>query len=422
MFTSFSDDSLIELMHAGAPDALPAREELRSRHLPRVSRYLLACVEPGPGKQDPAARAFDIIDREFVRGAGLNVPVRLRALRLSLELAIERGEPLRPDVHGPRHQDPAALRAAYATLAPAQQSALWYVCVDALEEADSARLLGVHPENVRALADESTRALRKALVVEYARRGPAACRGYSRLLEVAARPGDRRQSPQLADHLGTCDHCAPALADLIALTVQPGRLLATGLLDSGAEQYLATMEPATAAPSPGTAHGAAPRQKAGRRPRWHRTAAIAAGATLGGAVLAVLLLDPAPARDSTSLPPRPTFQVPELPLPTTEEPGRVTASASAPRAEQHAPATSTTPAPTIVPARSRRPAPTRPAATRPAVGARPAAPTRPCVVTTTTASPGRSSTVVQQSTNGSDSTSVTSTTRDGVTVTVRCTS
>ncbi|UOR02115.1 sigma-70 family RNA polymerase sigma factor [Leucobacter allii] len=190
-----------------------------------------------------------------------------------------------------RSFDRDAAARAFGTLNERWQAVLWYTEVEGMPPREVAKLLGISPNSVSALAVRAREGLQSAWVEAHVDRelADAACRTtlghlqrYQRGKLTAAASRD------VAAHLDACDSCAAAAREYTVLNRQLALVLAGILLGIGpASALLAGLGPSTAASaatgatagiaSPGSGAGAGSGGAAGGN------AAGAAGAGAAGA-------------------------------------------------------------------------------------------------------------------------------------------
>ncbi|WP_455358666.1 ricin-type beta-trefoil lectin domain protein [Streptomyces sp. SYSU K21746] len=415
VYAALPDAELTERIRAGAPTAHPATQELKRRHLPAVLTYARLCGRNQVAGYQLAVQAFDLAAQETCRGieplgnwrhhllmlvqrVGLNWAAGSRRDRLEPDFAAwiddtaEFTAPGWPEPRCLRPEAASALLTGFYRLPELTRGILWYAVVDEEPDATVAAFLGVHPNLVPDLRIKAQDAMRQACIqASLERAGDRRCQGFRRIIEAAARPGDRRYSEDLAHHLAECPSCTRLLAELARMADDPRGVCAEGLLRWGGAAYAAggpvrglpdavpaqqdRLEPTTVLPAlaalakpprgertpraAGTPRGKRlPRNGARRPSRPVVLVAVAVAATVAvvaGTLLATAAEDTAPVRDLAEEPPLrnawPTAAVPVAvpsvsPTPTpSKKPTRspspsASRSASAPAADSPAPAPS----------------------------------------------------------------------------------
>ncbi|MFC4464197.1 ricin-type beta-trefoil lectin domain protein [Streptomyces xiangluensis] len=247
---SVSDARLTDLLRADARTARPAWRELRSRHRPAVLSYARLCAVDESAAHRITATAFTLAARETARGLEPRTPWRHQLLLLACRVAVEwsadeRAARLAPGLlarlgeadAGPDGPVPPML-AAFLTLPTRVQGLVWYGVVDGESEADTARLLGVRPEDVAYGMEGAFQTVcHSVLTTRLAGSDDPGCQDFRRLIEEAVRPEKPRRSADLDAHMGSCPHCATGYEELAALRDTPHAALAEGLLPWGGTAY-----------------------------------------------------------------------------------------------------------------------------------------------------------------------------------------
>ncbi|MFG2191782.1 ricin-type beta-trefoil lectin domain protein [Streptomyces sp. NPDC048639] len=413
------DAELTERIRAGAPTAYPATQELRRRHLPAVLAYARLCGENQVAGNQLAAQAFGLAAQEACRGiepkgtwrhhllmlvqrVAVTWASGARRVRLESGFADWIGETAFPqdgaaprgrtsaqrqgvrqegsDQRALRLEDLSAMLAAFYELPERTRGVLWYGVVEDEPDAESARCLGIPAPVVAEQRPKALEAMRQAYLHTYLKRsGDPKCQGYRRIIEAAARPGDRRYCEDLVRHLEGCPDCTLILEELIRMTEHPRTVLAEGLLGWGGAEYIAA-GPVTGLLAPGAAREPTPPPAAragaptdgpgagatGRRDVWWNSrplvlvaVAVTVSAALGAALLVPGSDDSTPAGSgdrASSTPAKPTgsaLSPPPTASSTTRPPKK-------PAPEPTPTKTSARPSPTPTPSPS-KPAPTSPA-------------------------------------------------------------
>ncbi|MFD9224753.1 ricin-type beta-trefoil lectin domain protein [Streptomyces sp. NPDC060064] len=364
--TALSDAELTERIRAGAPPAYPAIQELKRRHLPAVLTYARLCGRNQVAGNQLAVQAFDLAAREACRGiepqgnwrhhllmlvqrVGLSWAANGRRDRLESDFVAWIDDTADfsatdlPESRRLRLEASSAMLTGFYRLPELTRGVLWYAVVDEESDAMVATFLNVDPNLVPELRDKAQNAMRQAYLRAYLEQGgDRKCLGFRRIIEAAARPGDRRRSEDLTLHLTECPSCTRLVAELPRLADDPRTVLAEGLLRWGGAAYAARgpvrglldavpVQPDRSAPTAGMSAFTAsaessqseqtPRNGARRLSRTVVLVAVAAAAVVvAGTLLATASEDSGPARDRAEEPPLreawPTAAVP-VPAPST---------------------------------------------------------------------------------------------------------
>ncbi|MCP9212303.1 LamG-like jellyroll fold domain-containing protein [Streptomyces sp. NEAU-Y11] len=350
--------------------------ELSTRHLPAVTGYASLCVSAPPGAATLASEAIltAVLDadpaapdeawRPKLLGAVVEVARRRwldsgRRNELSPDFRewLESG-PDQPAAYarsgsaGPEsgrygngrrtvRPRPGLLRTAFRGLPAHLRTVLWHDVVEREDPAAIGRLLGARTDTVRGWSANARAKFRDAYLRTYADEGDAACRPFTRLVEVAAET--RRISPagDVDGHLADCAYCRRAFDDLSRMEHHCDTLLAEGVLAWGGARYVAerpaagravsggadegardapetpSAAPATEGTAPEAAAGAAApttgHTLGGSRSRRTAQVALTSGAICLGVIAAAALSathdSGADGRDTTPAQDRPTFSV-----------------------------------------------------------------------------------------------------------------
>ncbi|HET6354923.1 RICIN domain-containing protein [Streptomyces sp.] len=395
VYAALSDAELTERIRAGAPAAHPAAQELKRRHLPAVLTYARLCGRHQAAGYQLAVQAFDLAVQEACRGieprgnwrhhvlmlvqrVGLAWAVGSRRDRLEPDFAAwidETADFTAPDVpiSRLRFEASSAMLTGFYRLPELTRGILWYAVVDAEPDATVATFLSVKPEFVPELREKAQDAMRQAYLRAYLERGgDRKCLGFRRIIEAAARPGDRRYSEDLTLHLAECPSCTRLLAELARMGDGPRTVFAEGLLGWGGSAYAArgpvrglldavpaqpdrsnataTM-PAYAAPGMLPQRDGTSRKGVSRPSRTVVLVAVAvAGAVVAGTLLGYASEDSDPARVRAQEPPlRESWPVVAAPAPAptkspTRQPSKKPSPSPSPTASA---AASKTPVPTV---------------------------------------------------------------------------
>ena len=142
-----TDEDLLAAVRAQEPHAF---RELRDRHRSTALGVALLHTPNGHDAEQLAGTAFDQVLADLEDGRGPDAFLRARLVAV---------------VGRAGEQTPYAAEAvsgAYLGLPPVWQAVLWYLDVEGLEPAQAAGLLGVAPEDIRALRLEARAGLRAA--------------------------------------------------------------------------------------------------------------------------------------------------------------------------------------------------------------------------------------------------------------------
>ncbi|WP_053352150.1 RNA polymerase sigma factor [Leucobacter musarum] len=132
--------------------------------------------------------------------------------------------------------DRNAAARAFASLSERWQSVLWYTEVEGLPPREAAKLIGISPNGVSALAKRAREALQSAWVDEHINRelAEAACQStLSHLQRYQRGKLTAALSREVEAHLDTCAACAGAAAELSGLNRQLALVLAGAVLGGG---------------------------------------------------------------------------------------------------------------------------------------------------------------------------------------------
>lgn len=380
---SVSDARLTDLLRADARTARPAWRELRSRHRPAVLSYARLCTVDESAAHRITATAFTLAARETARGLEPRTPWRHQLLLLACRVAAEwsaderaaRLDPglltrLREAGSGPDGPVPPML-AAFLALPTRVQGLVWYGVVDGESEADTARLLGVTPEDVAYGREGAFQALsHSVLKTRLADSDDPGCQDFRRLIEEAVRPGGPRRSADLDAHMGNCPHCAAGYEELAALRDTPRAAAAEGLLPWGGTAYAMSggavdEERREARTTAGTGGGAAAwwSWSAWRPSRRFAITSAALGVVVAPLLVYLLTQGDSGSQESAGAvdtPPQPpsvtltsTFSPPPIPSATTRSPSPKPTKSTRPASP------SPTPTPTPTPTPKPTPTPTR---------------------------------------------------------------
>lgn len=271
-YAQLPDGEIAKLMRAGARAAPSAVKEFLRRHHPAVRVYARLCAATETAARQLATEALDFAVREAKEGIEPPGTLRQRAMILVQQTSatwIADGlageldpvfvawldsagatstEPDAPDAPPAHH--PPAVRQGFHSLPERTRSVLWYALVEQEADADVATWLGVTADIVEGMRDRALEAMRQAFLrIHLEREGNGRCRGFQRIIEAAARPGDMRCSEDFVEHLEHCPCCTVALSELTRMWEEPRTTLAEALLEWGAAAYVAAAPSAAAAPA-----------------------------------------------------------------------------------------------------------------------------------------------------------------------------
>ncbi|TQK42776.1 DNA-directed RNA polymerase specialized sigma24 family protein [Streptomyces sp. SLBN-118] len=262
VYAALSDAELTERVRAGAPAAHPAAQELKRRHLPAALTYARVCGRNPAAGHQLAVQAFDLAVQEACRGieprgnwrhhvlmlvqrVGLNWAAGSRRDRLESGFAVwidESADFTAPGVplSRLRFEASSAMLTGFYRLPELTRGVLWYAVVDGEQDATVATFLNIRAALVPELRERAQDAMRQAYLLAYLERGgDKKCLGFRRIIEAAARPGDRRHSDDLTLHLAECPSCTRLLAELARMGNDPRAVFAEGLLGWGGSAYAA---------------------------------------------------------------------------------------------------------------------------------------------------------------------------------------
>ncbi|MDK1477038.1 RICIN domain-containing protein [Streptomyces sp. 549] len=284
------DAELTQLLRVGSPTARAAvADEIRSRHLDAVLRYTRICTAGDAAARELAERAFTHAVRRERQGSGDIAwrPYLLLCVQRTAARWIEEGRVAdlapafavwldevragRTEGEGPpRFDDLSIMLHGFRRLPPRTQVLLWHCFVERESDQQVARLLGLEPGSVAALADGAGTALRTAYLRAHLDNDAREdCHRFSRMIEAVSRPGGPPRSEDLNAHLAGCRACTQAIGDLFAMGDDLPTALVEGLLLWGGPAYVAA-RPHSWPPPP--AHPPAPVPAAEHRAGGHRAA------------------------------------------------------------------------------------------------------------------------------------------------------
>ncbi|MFE3328949.1 ricin-type beta-trefoil lectin domain protein [Streptomyces sp. NPDC059176] len=271
--TILSDAELTERIRSGAPTARPATQELRRRHLSSVLEYARLCGRNQVAGNQLAVQAFGIAAQEARRGIGPRGNWRHHLLLLVQRVGLtwasdSRRERLAPDFVAwiddtaearaladvtaadlPEQrrlpfEASAAMLTGFYRLPELARNVLWYSVVDEEPDASVATFLRVHRDVVPDVRRQAEGTMRLAFLQAYLERSrDERCLGFRRIIEAAARPGDRRRSEDLVLHLAECPRCSWLVDELTLMAEHPRMVLAEGLLRWGGTAYVSALLP-----------------------------------------------------------------------------------------------------------------------------------------------------------------------------------
>ncbi|MFJ4952994.1 hypothetical protein [Streptomyces sp. NPDC088760] len=189
-----------------------------------------------------------------------------------------------PGAHPPDNR--RLIHRAFHQLPELAQCLLWHTVVEGEDISRPAALVGLDPERAGHELDRALKLLRTSCVQAHLTlAADEQCRRYNRLIEAVTRTSHLHHLPDLRRHSRQCSHCRHALDQLDHSRQQLPLLLAEGVLDWRADDYLAArrngtadaLRPAGRRPSTG---GPVPKKRDARL--WNRS--------MGWAVATVILL------------------------------------------------------------------------------------------------------------------------------------
>ncbi|HET6562240.1 MAG TPA: sigma-70 family RNA polymerase sigma factor [Marmoricola sp.] len=248
-----SDPELISGVRSGDLDAYG---ELFSRHADAALR-LARQLTRGSDAEDLVSEAFTKVMGILTEGGGPDVAFRAYLLIAIRRLYVDRvrrdsrltnsgdmttfdpGVPFQDTVVA-EFESSAAAR-AFATLPERWQLVLWHLEVENQKPADIARLLGMSPNSVSALAYRAREGLRQAfLSAHLADTSDADCRWTVEHLGGYVREGlAKRDSIKVKGHLDACRSCTAMHLELTEVNSDLRGIIAPLLLGTAAAGYLA---------------------------------------------------------------------------------------------------------------------------------------------------------------------------------------
>ncbi|MFD6416895.1 hypothetical protein [Streptomyces sp. NPDC060194] len=183
------------------------------------------------------------------------------------------------------------LSEGFASLPRQAQDVLWLHLVEKEPQDAVSLFTGIAASQVDEAIADARAALRRRVIARNRNATDPLCRGFSRLLEVAADPADPRRSTDLEQHVATCDDCASLLVELRAFATDPALALARATLRSFGTAYAETCS----LPRETRRHRAANAHPSARTDRRHRARQTrrshrrVAGAVAVGLAVAVLV-------------------------------------------------------------------------------------------------------------------------------------
>lgn len=249
-----SDAELIAAVRAGDAEAFGA---LYERHVDAARRLARSLASDGVDPDDLVSDAFAQVLAILQRGGGPECAFRAYLLTT---LRHEHGERrrglsrVRPtddldalDSDVPFEDpaivsfDQAAAARAFGSLPERWQVVLWHTEVERERATDVARLLGMTPASVSALAYRAREGLRQAYLAHHLGAGEdERCTRARALLSAYVRGGtSRRDGRAVEGHLEECRPCTALLLELRELNTSLAGLLGPAVLGAGAAAYLA---------------------------------------------------------------------------------------------------------------------------------------------------------------------------------------
>ncbi|AXI78328.1 ricin-type beta-trefoil lectin domain protein [Peterkaempfera bronchialis] len=260
--STLSDPELTRLIRSSeAPIAQEAADELRRRHLPPVLAYARICARDSHAAEQLATDAFNRAAQAVQAAGGPKHAWRHQLLMLVqrtaagwatttrrarlapdfaawLDSTASDAPEARPDLPALELRSP--MLRGFRALPERTQAVLWHSVVEEDDDTETGRLLGLEPQSVPYLREKAREAYRDAYLQAHAEYGAAEeCRGFSGLVEAAARRSGVHQNEDLDRHLAACPRCSRLLIDLVGISERPDAVLAEGLLMWGGAAYVA---------------------------------------------------------------------------------------------------------------------------------------------------------------------------------------
>ena len=248
------DAELISAVRGGDNQAYGALFERHVESARRLARQLL----PGSDADDLVSEAFAKVLSALQRGGGPDLAFRAYLLtslrrvhvdriranaRLTTTDDLERYDPGVPFRDTAVEAfDSAAAAKAYATLPERWQTVLWHLEVEGEKPAEVARMLGMSPNSVSALAYRAREGLRQAFLAMHAQDvEDEACAWTQENLGAYIRQAtSRRDNHKVKDHLDGCRRCTAIYLELTEVNSNLAGILGPLVLGSAATGFLAS--------------------------------------------------------------------------------------------------------------------------------------------------------------------------------------
>jgi RNA polymerase sigma factor (sigma-70 family) len=248
-----SDAELISAVRSGD---VAAYGELFARHV-EAARRLGRQLVPGPDVDDLVSEAFTKVLSVLQRGGGPDLAFRAYLLTAVRRVHVDRiratarlhtTDDLTPFDPGVPFRDTAvegfesaAAARAFGSLPERWQLVLWHVEVEGQKPAEVARLLGMTPNAVSALAYRAREGLRQAyLSMHAADASDDACQRTRAELGAYVRGGlSRRDAARVEQHLEECRRCTALYLELTEVNSNLRGLIAPLVLGVAATAYVA---------------------------------------------------------------------------------------------------------------------------------------------------------------------------------------
>lgn len=249
-----SDADLIAAVRAGDTDAFGV---LYERHVEAARRLARSLSSDGVDPDDLVADAFAQVLGILQRGGGPECAFRayllttlrhehaqrrrgLSRVRPTDDLeALDSGVPFEDTAV--LSFDHAAAAEAFGSLPERWQLVLWHTEIERERASEVARLLGMSPASVSALAYRAREGLRQAYLSRHLGTGEdERCSRARALLSAYVRGGtSRRDGRAVEEHLEECRPCTALMLELRELNTSLAGLLGPAVLGAGAAAYLA---------------------------------------------------------------------------------------------------------------------------------------------------------------------------------------
>jgi RNA polymerase sigma factor (sigma-70 family) len=248
-----SDAELITAVRSGDADAYGILYERHRGAARRVTRV----ITPSPADvDDVVAETFARVLAAIRRGGGPAEAFRPYLVTAARRVALDHLRGQRTEVPtddaelpdpGEPFVDPAEAKLerslaarAYSSLPERWSAVLWHTEIEQAKPAEVALLLGMSPNSVAALRYRAREGLRQAYLQMHLSTARAECQPAAGKLGAYVRGAlSTRDARQVIDHLGQCDDCTFAHAELVAINKTMRGVLAPAILGGQAAAYLA---------------------------------------------------------------------------------------------------------------------------------------------------------------------------------------